>query len=166
VKGTPQAELANQAANRLGAFVRKLLPYADDSVVVEFGQLAADQYRSLQRQDETTCYKFAAGSDDGAAIALIPVELTDRERTLDARVISSAKVRASAAADDSSWDKIRAGLAERGYSGSELKLLDAETVAPSDYARYCDLSISLFQEIAKLPSKEAASVFREIFSKS
>jgi hypothetical protein len=157
----------NHAGDRLGAFVKQLLPYADDSVVVEFGQLAADQYRSLQRQDETTCYKFAAGTDDGAATtALIPVELTDRERTLDARVISSAKVRASAAADDSSWDKIRAGLAERGYSGSELKLLDAETVAPSDYARYCDLSISLFQEIAKLPSKEAASVFREIFSKS
>jgi hypothetical protein len=167
VKGTPQAQLTGQAGDRLAAFVQKLLPHADDSVVVEFGRLAADQYRSLQRQDETACYKFAAGSDDGAASALIPVELTDRERALDERVISSARMRPSSdVATDSSWDKIRASLAEKGYSGSDMRLLGAETVAPSDYARYCDLSISLFQEIAKLPSKEAASVFREIFSRS
>ena len=44
--------------------------------------------------------------------------------------------------------------------------LGATTVAPSDYARYCDLSISLFQEITKLPSREAASVLREMFSES
>jgi len=166
-KGTPQAKLTAQAGSRLAAFVRKLLPYADDSVVVEFGQLAADQYRSLQLQDEAACYKFAAGVDDDAATATIPAELTDRERALDERVVSSARMRASTdVADDSSWDKIRASLASRGYSGSDLRLLEAETVAPSDYARYCDLSISLFQEITKLPSKEAASVLRKIFSDS
>jgi hypothetical protein len=167
VKGTPQAKLTQQASDRLGAFIKKLLPYTDDSVVIEFGQLAADQYRSLQRQDETACYELAAGSDAGAATALIPAELTDRERTLDAQVVSSARMRPSTdVATDSSWDKIFASLESRGYSGSDLRLLGAATVTPSDYARYCDVSISLFQEITKLPSREAASVLREIFSKS
>jgi hypothetical protein len=167
VKGTPQGELVNQAGDRLRAFVRNLLPYTDDSVVTEFGQLAIDQYRSLQLQDETTCYKFAAGIDDEAPTATIPAELTDRELALDARVISSARMRPSTeVATDSSWDKIRASLVSRGYSGSDLRLLHAESVAPSDYGRYCDLSISLFQEITKLPSKEAASVLRKMFSES
>jgi hypothetical protein len=163
-KGIPQAELTEEARSKLGVIIRRLLPYADDSVVVDFGRLIVDQYQSLQNQDEAACYKFAAGTGDQTIVAMIPAELTDRELALYAQIVSSARTRPTAEVADSIWDKIRANLVSKGYTLNELRSLEGKTATRSEYARYCDLTISLYREIVKLPSKEAASVLRQMFS--
>jgi hypothetical protein len=153
-RGTPRAQLLGMARARLSEFIKTLLPLADDPALIDFGRLVADQYRAIQAQDETACYRFAAGvSVDETIIRMIPAELGSRELALDARIILSTKPGRGKQDTAASWDKIRANLAAKGFSGADLKLLDSKTVEPSQYSRYCSLAIGLYQEITNLPAR-------------
>lgn len=163
-KGRPQAELIADARTKLSSVIKALLPKTDDVVLVAFGRLIVDQYRALQAQDKKVCYRFAAGEDGEDAVRMLPKQLTDRELELDALIISSPLKQIGAVKTDPSWDKIRANLSQKGYAASDLQMLIGKTISPTDYARYCDVTIALYQEITNLPTKEAASVLRELFS--
>jgi hypothetical protein len=160
----PQAQVIGQARAKLNDIIKALLPYADDAVLVDFGRLVVDQYRAIQVQDKAACYRFASGQDNDA-IRLMPVSLTQRELELDAQIISSARKRDKTASNnDMSWDKIVAGLGRNGYTTKDLQLLSAKSTSAADFARYCDITIVLYQEIVALPTGEAAAVLREFFS--
>lgn len=137
----------------------------DDAVLIDFGRLVVDQYRALQIQDKAACYRFALGQGDQDVIRLLPKELTERELELDARIISSNRTQYGLANNDKVWEKIIVRLNSRGYSAKDLQLLTG-TTSVADHARYCDLVIVLYQEIANLPPVEAAALLREFFSQS
>ena len=164
-RGTPRGKINGEVRARLNALIRARLPRADDAALIDFGRLIVDQYRALQAQDEAACYRFASGdSIDDAIVRMIPAALTNRETALDVRLISSAGVRRDAGNTDAAWQKIMAGLAAGGITSADLQFLQSGTVAPSDYRRYCSIAIGLYQQITDLPSEEAASVLRELFS--
>ncbi len=163
-RGTPQGELIAQARAKLDGRIMRLSPLADDSVLVDFGRLLAEEYRALQDQDQTACYKFASGNSvDESIIRMIPVHLTDRESKLDELIVASAKPRGDTANTDTSWGKILAALHSKGYTAADLRLMADKTTRPSDYSRYCALSIALYQEVTNLADREAAAVLREMF---
>jgi len=162
--GTPQVQVIGQARSKLNTIVKALLPYAGDDVLVDFGRLVIDEYRAIQGQDTAACYRFATGQDDDA-IRLIPESLTQQELELDARIISSAQKRDRVALNnDASWEKIVAGLGRNGYAAKDIQLFTAKSIGPTDFARYCDMTIVLYQEVVTLPTREAAAVLREFFS--
>ena len=133
-------------------------------MLVDFGKLVIDQYRAIQGQDKVACYRFASGQD-ADAVQLIPTYLTQRELELDARVMSSARRQDGGVShNDASWGKIRQGLGLKGYSAKDLQLLGGNSISAADYARYCDITVALYQEIVTLPTREAAAVLRELFS--
>ncbi|MBR1092483.1 DUF4339 domain-containing protein [Bradyrhizobium manausense] len=163
-RGLSQAEVVGQTRTKIGDLTRKLLPLADDAVLIDFGRLVLDQYTAIQAQDKAACYKYASGQPDQNVIKMIPAPLAEREVDLNARIIRSTQVRADSVNNDRSWEKIRAGLSRKGYAGRDLEMLTGETIGEADYARYCDLAVALYQEITALPSKEAAAVLREFLS--
>jgi hypothetical protein len=163
-KGTPQAQLFAETRSKVHAFIKTLLPNADDAVLVNFGRLATEQYRAILAQDATVCFRFASGENGGDAVQLIPSELQQRELQLDAQIIMTARKRLTAKNNDHLWDKIRTQMMQRGYDVSKLQILSEKNVKPSDYARYCEATITLYQEITNLPSSEAASILRELLS--
>jgi hypothetical protein len=162
-RGTPQAELLGRARAKLNGFIKALLPQADDAALIAFGRLVVDQYRALQGQDKTACYRYASGVIDEAAIRLLPKHLIERELEIKAMIISSARNQGAAVKTDASWQKILATLGQQGFTDSDREMLVATSISPSNYARYCDYTIILYQAITSLPTKEAASVLREIF---
>ncbi|MDA9497827.1 hypothetical protein XI05_10180 [Bradyrhizobium sp. CCBAU 11357] len=161
-KGAPQAQVVAEARSKLNNLVRARLPYADDAALVEFGRLVVDQYRALQIQDKAACYRFASGVGDQNVIHLIPKELTERELDLNARIIAPDRAQSGSRNNEGAWSKIGARLNSRGYSAKDLQLLTGK-VSTSDQARYCDLTIVLYQEISNLPLIEAAAILREFF---
>jgi hypothetical protein len=163
-KGTPRGQLLAEGRAKVNGLIKKLLPHADDAVLIEFGKLLVDQYTAIQSQNATTCYRFASGLSDEDAIRAIPKPLRDRELEIDALVVSSAQNQNVAAKTDASWSKILGKLKQKGYSAEDLKFLSGTSVKPADHGRYCELTIELYQEIISLPMKEAASVLRDIFS--
>ena len=162
-RGTPQAELIGGARAKLQGLIKALLPQTDDAVLIAFGRLVADQYRALQGQDKAACYKYASGVTDEATIRLLPKDLIERELELNVRIISSVRNQGAAVKTDASWEKIIAILDQRGFTDSDRQMLTGTSISPSNYARYCDFSIILYQAVTNLPTKEAASVLREIF---
>ncbi|MCP3398234.1 hypothetical protein [Bradyrhizobium sp. CCGB20] len=163
-KGIARAELTGQARAKVTEIIGKLLPLADDSVLIDFGKLVIDQYSAVQAQDGAACYRYASGQPDQNLIKLIPARLAEREVELNARIIMSAQKRPDPVSNDRSWEKIRAGLNLRGYTDNDLELLNGKSVGAADYVRYCDVAIALYREITSLPPTEAAGVLREFLS--
>jgi hypothetical protein len=163
-RGTPQAELKGGVRAKLSSLIKALLPQADDVVLIAFGRLATDQYRALEGQDNAACYRYASGKLDEATLRLIPKHLSERELELNAMLVSSTRNQSAAVRTDASWDKIRASLGQNGFTENDVQMLTGGgAISPSNYARYCDFAIILYQEITNLPTKEAASVLRELF---
>lgn len=163
-RGVQQAEVTAQTRAKIGDLTRKLLPFADDALLVDFGRLVLDQYSAIQAQDKAACYRYAAGQPDQNISKIIPAPLAEREAELYVQIIRSTQTRAGPGNNDRAWEKIRAGLNLRGYPAKDLELLDGRSIGAADYARYCDLAIGLYREITNLPSKEAAAVLRELLS--
>ena len=60
------------------------------------------------------------------------------------------------------WDTIKANLARKGYTPADLQAL-ALPDEPASPARYCATAVELFGEIIRLPGKDAALVFRDMY---
>jgi hypothetical protein len=162
-RAAPQGELIGQVRAKVNALVKTLLPYADDTALVDFGRLVVDQYRAVLLQDPAACYSFASGASDTAALRFIPNTLKDREIELEAIIIKSARKRDSAVKGDLLWEKIRANLGQKGFTAGDWRTLTGKSITSSDYARYCQITIAVFQEITNLSPSEAATVLREMF---
>lgn len=171
-RGTPPAELTAKAQEKLRSIIMTLLPLADDGVLVEFAKLRADEYRTLQAQDAAACYKFVSGvSLDESVVKKLPPELAKRELALHEQIVLSATQRdgqgspqeGTKASTRELWERIKASLSARGFGTADLQAL-ALPDEPSSPARYCATAIELFAEIIRLPGKDAALVFRDMYS--
>ena len=167
-RGAPPAELTAKTQMKLRSIIMTLLPLADDGVLIDFAKLRADEYRALQVLDATTCYKFVSGESlSESDVKRLPPELDKRELALHEQIVLSAGQRDKPVdAEQSikaSWDGIKANLAKKGYTTADLQSLALPD--PDSPARYCATAVELFAEIIRLPGKDAALVFRDMYGK-
>jgi hypothetical protein len=163
--GTQRVEVIARARTRLNELIKRLLPLADDAVLIEWGELARDEYRALQARDSAACYRYASGGlVDNEIGALIPADLGEREAAISERIVSSARTREGAANTDAPWRKVRSRLSAKGYNQSDFQLLSSNQAEPSAYARLCSLSADMMDEISRLPREEAAAILRQIYA--
>jgi len=164
-RGTPRAAVIGKARAKFNELIRTLLPQADDGVLIEFSRLAMDEYRALQAQDPAACYKYASGTEvDESIVRMIPPELVRRETSLHEKIILSAQKRDRAGSTQASWVKIRDNLVRKGYSAADLQEMGAKTIPPSSWARFCAVTIDMYDEIIRLPATDASLVLREIYA--
>ena len=110
---------------------------------------------------------FVSGvSLDESVIKKLPPELATRELSLHEQIVLTAKARDKPGSTQENtkefWDRIKANLSARGFGSTDLQSL-AVPDEPASHARYCATAVELFGEIARLPGKEAALVFRDIY---
>jgi hypothetical protein len=166
LEGRTQAATTETLRARLIPFMQDLVPLADDDVLIDFNGLLVDQYLTLKPYP-SRCWAYASGEHGSRDQApAFPTALVRRELDLQKRVIETAAKRSAA---DSSvvvalWDKVRKGLIAKGTTSKQLALLDSEKLDVSKYADYCVVSIRFFQEIGRLPRREAALLMRQIFA--
>src|SRR5262245_60020071 len=164
-KGTPRAILIGKARARFFELIKTLLPQADDAVLIEFSRLAVDEYRALQAQDPSACYKYASGAGmDENIVRMIPPDLAKREASVHEKIILSAQKRDRIGDADAVWVKIRDNLVRKGYTNDDLQTIGSKTVPPSFQARYCPAMIDMYNEIMSLPAKEASIALRDLYA--
>lgn len=166
-RGAPVGEMTQAGQAKLRAIIMALLPQADDAVLIEFARLRADEYRALQTRDALACYKFVSGvSLDESVIKQLPAELATRELSLHEQIVRTATAREKAGNTEESakalWSTIKANLARKGFSSTDLQAL-ALPEEPASHTRYCATAVELFGEIIRLPGKDAALVFRDMY---
>jgi hypothetical protein len=131
--------------------------------LVEIGKLRADEYRALQARDVAACYNYASAAVvDPGVVKLLPAELGKREQAMHEQIVRTAKKRDKQGTKDS-WDKIKASLAQRGFSTADLQMLGRKVESPA-YPRHCAAAIATYEEILRLPVAEAGAVLREMFA--
>lgn len=163
-KGENRGDLTQRLRSKLGGYVKSLLPFADDFVVIDFGRLAADQYEAVGQKNAQACYNFASGEVAVSHLSYLSDELRQRELSLEEKIIRSATKRPPASDTTLTWKKLADRLTSRGFSADDLKMIDVKNLDPAKHAKYCWLVVKLYREIVDLPRNESASVLREIFA--
>jgi hypothetical protein len=162
MRGKSETETIENARAKFIPFIRKLIPLADDDVLVDYARIQADQYAALNERNPTACYLYASGAENGNRSWQMTPDLRAREHAVQERVIRTAAKRPiiNEALKETLWDKVRTRLKSHGVTESDLQIMGAETVDRSKHALYCALSIAVYREIARLPEREAATLVR------
>jgi hypothetical protein len=163
VAGKTEAEATSLLYVKLEDIVSANRHLADDDVLIDLGNLIADQLAVLQKQSPASCYKFATsgGLDSG----LMPQALSKRELDIEERIIRTAAKRPDADAPGKElWPKLSNKLAAKGITKSDLSLIDGSKVADSQQARFCPVLIAVYREAAALPQRDGAIILRSLVS--
>jgi hypothetical protein len=135
---------------------------ADDDVLIDLGNLVADQLATLQKQSPANCYNFAA---TGGIYNDMPSALAKREFDINERILRTATTRPGADAQAKElWPKFSGRLAAKGITKSDLDLVQGAKVADRQQARFCSVLIALYREAAALPQREGAVILRSLVS--
>jgi hypothetical protein len=162
VAGKTQAEVTAVLQNKAADIISANSHLADDDVMIDLGNLIADQLAGLQKQSPANCYSFATG---GAPYTDMPEALAKRELDVNERIIRTAANRPDTDAQARElWLKLSGRLAAKGMTKSDLDLIQGANIPVSQQPKFCSVLIALYREAAALPQKEGAIALRSLIS--
>ena len=162
VAGKTQADVTAVLQSKAAGIISANSHLADDDVMIDLGNLIADQLAALQKQSPANCYSFATG---GAPYDDMPPALAKRELDINERIIRTAAKRPEADAQGRElWLKLSSRLATKGITKSDLDLIRGATISVGQQPKFCSVLIALYREAAALPQKEGAIVLRSLVS--
>jgi hypothetical protein len=160
VAGKTEGEVGTLLQDRLANLISANRHLADDDVIVDLGNLIADQLAALQKQGTEKCYKYAADGvvEDGS----MPEALAKREADIEQRIILTAtKTRDTSASGEVLRQKLFRRLAAKGITKDDLALIGSKATNRQQ-SRYCAVMTALYREAASMPQQEAAIVLRSL----
>jgi hypothetical protein len=161
VAGKTEAETLAALRPEIAAFINNQIPAADDDVVMEAHAVLLDQLKTLRAKNPAWCYQYARGT--GASFHHeMPRALQQRESSMQERAIRTAAKRAPIAKDAAEplVARVFSRLTDNGATDEDLALLEKDGVEAARQPRYCDLNISFYEELMKLPNGEALIAMR------
>jgi hypothetical protein len=164
IKGQTEAEIDSGLRTAMLESVRAGLPFADDDVLLDFNKLLVDQYVALKAAAPSICWAYASGNDVDNVDRVLPPSLIKRELDLQTRILKTVtnRPKADPAAIKLLWAKVQAELVAKGIKDADITLIKADHVEKSKHSQYCNAVIMLYQEIGRLPRRDAALLVREI----
>lgn len=162
VAGKTATEATAVLRDEVGAVISANSHLADDDVLIDLGNLVADQLATLQKQSTANCYNFAM---TGGVYNDMPSALAKRELDINERILRTSTARPGANAQVKElWPKFSGRLAAKGITKSDLDLVQGAKVADRQQARVCSVLIALYREAAALPQREGAIILRSLVS--
>jgi hypothetical protein len=161
--GRTEAEAISLLRDKLENIISVNRYLADDDVLIDLGNLIADQLAALQKQSPAICYNFATtGVLDND---LLPQVLSKRELDIKERIVRTAAKRPDAdARGEELRPKLLSKLAAKGITKSDLDLIQRSKVVESQQARFCSVMMALYREAAAMPQNEGAGILRTLVS--
>jgi hypothetical protein len=162
VDGKTEAETIIAVQRRLAAIVSDLRPSVADDVLVDAGNLYADQFAWMQTQGASACYQFGR---TGMRPGDYPGVLAARELEIEARMVRTGGAKSDAREPSPElWRKLFKRLSTRGISKADIDMVGKDDLGNVQQSRYCAVMIALYQEIAALPAAEAAQVIKSVLA--
>jgi hypothetical protein len=163
VTGKTEAEATALLSDKLTKVISANRHLADDDVLIDAGNLIADQLAVLQKQSPASCYNYAKNGVFDAA--LMPPGFSKREQDIEERIVRTAAKRPDADASGKElWSKLSSRLSAKGIAKGDLDLIQSSKVADSQQARFCSALTTVYREAAALPQKDGAVVLRALLS--
>jgi len=166
--GRPEAEIFEETQKLFGALVLARLPYAEDRQLLTFVDIKLEYMRRLRDLDPEGC---VASEDDtkGAKLnfnlATRFPELVEKDVEFKRTLIEAGRKQRSLPKEEVITRKlVRIGEQLQARFGARVDLLDADKLDPRQFRDFCDVGIAFYEEVRKLPTKDAADIARHIFS--
>jgi hypothetical protein len=162
MQGKSEAETIATTREKLQSFIVRLIPLADDAVLVDYAKILSEQYKTLKKLDVAACYQHASSLGKGDITSAFPADMSAPEWAIQERVVRTASERPSI---DQKLKAAVSGqvfrsLAAKGVTRSDLEIMVAKSVDPSKYELYCANNIALLREISQLPEQNGALLMR------
>ena len=165
VDGKTETEIGASLHDRLVKLLSAIRHLADDDVLIDLGNVLADQLAALKNQSPTACYRYAAIGVLDNSSSQIPPAIIKRELDVEDRIILTASKRPGAKEPDKDlWLKLFGRLGSKGVTKEDIDLIGQSNVAESQKGRYCSVMAALYKEIAALPQREGAMFMRSMLS--
>ena len=146
------------------------LPYTSDDNLIDFASFTVKEFSVMNKGSPEDCY-FSINSEKARPAVLMAVtkryeELSAEEQNLETKILMSFSGNAFPLPTEqdisAARDRVIGLLLKR--RSIDMKLVNADSVMPSDYERYCNTFIALYEEVLKLPRKDAVQLLRYFFS--
>jgi hypothetical protein len=169
-RGKTPSELRSDIFPLTVNLLYELLPYASDDMLLAYTQFSVRQLSTMNSSAPSDCYNYVNPdkANSGALIALTPKyrDLFAEEQKLEARIISESSGKDKNIPSEkevgASINQVFAAL--EGQFGNDLQLLSADTVAAEKYRAYCQVLVSMYASMLKLPHNQSVAVLRYLFA--
>jgi len=166
-EGASAGQIADEfRATKFAPLLSQRLPLLDDSLMVDYAQLMADQYDQLGSADPELCYQVLTRGGGLQGARLMPalqersVDLSDRILRLTTRRPPTSREQLNEAGEALS----QVLIAKYGVNNVRM-LLNPLALGERLHGAFCQLSIGMFRAIAQLPPPQAGALMANIFGK-
>ena len=169
-EGAPEADIHANARNIFRQSVMRRLPHASDVRVIESIDIKMAYMSALRNSDAESC----VGIEDDTRGAKVKVNLAvrfpaiaTREQELYMNILESSRTTRTLPKEQQvapTFTKVLDKLAKR--SDLNANLLDKDKLSPAEYGAFCDYVIAFYQELRRLPAKEAADLARYLYAEA
>jgi hypothetical protein len=154
----------NIRASEIMPIIKARITKINNDLAAEYAALILEQYSYLRKINYRLCFQYAAKGGDGISQYLSQA-LLDKELLLNERALKTTPLQnpTKTPTADELYEKIFLSLSKK-YKTAELEIFSSENILPRDYGIYCNIAVSMFEEILKLPKADIGIIIRNMFS--
>jgi hypothetical protein len=167
-RGQSIPEINSELSPIVVAVFSRILPHASDEHLLKFSDLIVRTTRTYNKDDPSACYlylKTNKSAQEAAKVLMMRSKhksLANEEDALQAQILDAYTGEMRPFPAESEITPLFTRLAVLLESkGIDLSTLGSEdNITPDKYARYCNSTASLFEEISRLPARDASTLLR------
>jgi hypothetical protein len=166
-EGATAREIISSADEQFTEVINHLLPHASDRLVLEHTSIFVGYMDRLKTIDPESCAAMAdaEGARLKADLARQFPELSKRELAFRQALIVSTDLDRPVPEQLQIDPDLKAVFTKmRQQFGDDADLLDKDMLEPSEYKRFCEITVSFYQEAMRLPEGRAAGLLRYLYS--
>jgi uncharacterized protein DUF4339 len=159
------------ARDALALTVKSYAPHASDEAILEMADVYVAYMNGLKEGDPESCVAINDDSKGARMRADLLKQfptLVNRELAADERILATAAANSQPIPTGSQvlpqLTMVQEQMTQR--FDRQLELLSKPSLKPSEYPGYCQMALALFEEIRRLPRKQAADLLRYVYAKS
>jgi hypothetical protein len=168
-RGASQEEITSIMRYTVATSAARQLPYAADADLFKWVDITIGYMSGLKSTDPESCVAIEDGSK-GAKLRtnlqakfpeIIEEELALKQTLFESNAFGSRHIPSSEEIQPY-LSKVLTSLSKR--SDVQVSVLDKERLSSDDYGSYCATSLAFYQEIRRLPTKEASALLRNLYA--
>jgi len=168
-KGKSAPEITSQIDPIVDGLFEKALPHTSAENLVEYAEMLVRHMRLLNRDNPGFCYAYINPDRDGAELphemgSKYPDLLGD-QNAIKSKVLNSYQgnvtIELSQDAVRSAFDDVMNSVKKK--AGQEAGLVGKENIGENEYSAYCNVMVSFYEEILRLPATTRTASLRTLF---
>jgi hypothetical protein len=168
-QGDSEEQIVATTRGLIAKSVRRKLPYASDTDVMQAVDLRIGYMEGLKSADPESCVALeddSKGARLKVDLAKLYPALASKELALNQALIESKMFGTHSIPNDRQVEPYLEKVANRmtTRTGLRLGLLEKAKLEPAEYGPFCEVALAFYREVRRLPIGEATALMRNIYA--